>query len=98
MASHLRGLRCSGLRDHTPLELDAFVRLQEGGMSFEEAQACCLAEQGLELIDACETAKKIRHLFSHEILALFAALSQSGYARYPIELLVLVRLCYQFTA
>ena len=42
--------------DHLPPELDAFVRLQEQGVSFEEAYAQCLSEQGQEFVDACETA------------------------------------------
>ena len=32
--------------EHLPAELDAFVRLQEQGVPFEEAYAQCLAEQG----------------------------------------------------
>jgi hypothetical protein len=77
--------------DHLPPELDAFVRLQEQGMPFEEAYARCLAEQGQEFVDACEAAKRSKPLVTHDNLAEFTALSQKGFMREPRELLALAQ-------
>ena len=70
--------------DHSPPEFDAFVRLQEQGVS-------CLAEQGQEFLDAIEATKASGALVTHDNLAEFAALSQTGFARAPRELLVLAQ-------
>jgi hypothetical protein len=78
-------------RDHLPPELDAFVRLQEQGVSFEEAYQRCLAEQGQEFFAAIEASKASGALVTHDNLAEFAALSQKGFARDPRELLVLAK-------
>jgi len=75
--------------DHLPPELDAFVRLQEQGVNFEEAYAQCLAEQGQAFVDACEAAKRSKPLVTHDNLAELTALSQRGFAREPRELLAL---------
>ena len=77
--------------EHLPTELDVFVRLQEQGVSFEEAYAQCLAEQGQEFVDACETAKQKKPLVTHDNLAELTALSQKGFAREPRELLALAQ-------
>ncbi|WP_094510658.1 hypothetical protein [Synechococcus sp. MW101C3] len=77
--------------DHLPSELDAFVRLQEQGVSFEAAYAQCLAEQGQEFVDACETAMRSKPLVTHDNLAELMALSQKGFARQPRELLALAQ-------
>jgi hypothetical protein len=77
--------------DHLPPELDAFVRLQQQGVPFEEAFAQCLAEQGQEFTDACETAKRSKPLVTHDNLAELTALSQKGFAREPRELLALAQ-------
>ncbi len=75
--------------EHSPPEFDAFMRLQEQGVSFEEAYQRCLAEQGQEFLDAIEVAETRGALVTHDNLAEFAALSQKGFARDPRELLVL---------
>ena len=77
--------------EHSPPELDAFVGLQEQGVSFEEAYQRCLAEQGQEFLDAIEAAEVRGALGTHDNLAQFAALSQKGFARAPRELLVLAQ-------
>ncbi|MCP9826278.1 hypothetical protein, partial [Synechococcus sp. EJ6-Ellesmere] len=77
--------------DHLPPELDAFVRLQEQGVPFEEAYAQCLAEQGQEFTDACEAAKRSKPLVTHDNLAELTAISQKGFAREPRELLALAQ-------
>lgn len=77
--------------DHLPPELDAFVRLQEQGVSFEEAYARCLGEQEQEFVVACEAAKRIKPLVTHDNLAELAALSQKGFSREPRELLALAQ-------
>jgi hypothetical protein len=77
--------------DHLPPELDAFVRLQEQGVSFEEAYQRCLAEQGQEFFAAIEASKASGALVTHDNLAEFAVLSQKGFARDPRELLVLAK-------
>ncbi|MFZ0407122.1 MAG: hypothetical protein WAM11_03300 [Cyanobium sp.] len=77
--------------DHLPPELDAFVRLQEQGASFEESYQRCLAEQGQEFVAAIEATKASGALVTHDNLAEFAALSQKGFARDPRELLVLAQ-------
>ena len=76
---------------HSPPELDAFVRLQEQGFSFEEAYQRCLAEQGQEFLDAIEATKASGPLVTHVNLTEFAALSQKCFARDPRELLVLAQ-------
>jgi len=81
----------SGWLDHAPPELDAFVRLQEQGVPFEEAYARCLAEQGQEFVDACEAAKRSKPLVTHDNLAELTALSQKGFSREPRELLALAQ-------
>lgn len=58
-------------------------------MSFEAAYAQCLAEQGQEFVDACETAMRSKPLVTHDNLAELMALSQKGFARQPRELLAL---------
>ncbi|MCP9841637.1 hypothetical protein KBY93_13485 [Synechococcus sp. J7-Johnson] len=75
--------------EHLPPALDAFVRLQEQGVSFEEAYEQCLAEHGQEFVDACGAAKRGKPLVTHDNLAEFTALSQKGFARKPRELLAL---------
>ena len=77
--------------EHLPPELDVFVRLQEQGVSFEAAYAQCLAEQGQEFVDACETAKQNKPLVTHDNLAELTALSQKGFAREPRELLAIAQ-------
>ena len=77
--------------DHLPPELDAFVRLQEQGVPFEESYAQCLAEQGQEFTDACEAAKRNKPLVTHDNLAELTALSQKGFAREPRELLAMAQ-------
>ncbi|WP_094555441.1 hypothetical protein [Synechococcus sp. 1G10] len=77
--------------EHLPPELDEFVRLQDQGVSFDEAYVQCLAEQGQEFVDACEAAKRGKPLVSHDNLAEFTALSQKGFAREPRELLALAQ-------
>ncbi|MCP9841949.1 hypothetical protein KBY93_15135 [Synechococcus sp. J7-Johnson] len=77
--------------EHLPPELDAFVRLQDQGMSFEEAYAQCLAEQGEEFVDAFDAAKRGKPLVTHDNLAEFTALSQKGFARESRELLALAK-------
>ena len=76
---------------HSPPEFDAFMRLQEQGVSFEEAYQRCLAEQGQEFLDAIEVVEVRGALVTHDNLAQFAALSQKGFARDPRELLVLAQ-------
>ena len=77
--------------DHLPPELDAFVRLQEQGVSFEEAYQRCLAEQGQEFLAAIEASKASGALVTHDNLTEFTVLSQKGFARDPRELLVLAK-------
>ncbi len=77
--------------EHLPPELDAFVRRQEQGMSFEAAYAQCEAEQGQDFTDACDAAKRGRPLVTHDNLAELTALSQKGFAREPRELLALAQ-------
>jgi len=77
--------------EHSPPEFDAFVRLQDQGVSFEEAYQRCLAEQGQEFFAAIEASKASGALVTHDNLAEFAALSQKGFARDPRELLVLAK-------
>ena len=84
--------------DHLPPELDAFVRLQEQGVSFEEAYAQCLVEQGQEFVAAIEATKATGALVTHDNLAEFTTLSQKGFARDPKELLVLAKWPDQVTA
>lgn len=47
----------SGWLDHAPPAFEAFVRLQEQGVSFEDAYQRCLAEQGQEFLEACDFVK-----------------------------------------
>ena len=70
----------SGWLDHAPPAFDAFVRLQNEGVSFEDAYQRCLTEQGQEFLDACDFVKTHRALVTHDNLAEFAALSQKGFA------------------
>jgi hypothetical protein len=67
------------------------VRLQEQGVSVEDAYAQCLADQGQEFVGAIENTKASGALVSYNNLAKFAALSQKGFTREPRELLVLAK-------
>ena len=84
--------------EHLPPELDAFVRLRQGGMAVEQARAQCLAEQGEPFRAAWEQVQDRHPLVTHDNLAEFAALSQKGFARTPRELLVVVQWPQQVTA
>jgi hypothetical protein len=79
----------SGWLDHAPPAFDAYVRMQEQGVSVKEAYQRCLEEQGQEFLDACAFVKATGALVSYNNLAEFAALSQKGFARDPKELLAL---------
>ncbi len=73
----------SGWLDHAPPAFDAFVRLQEQGVSVEDAYQRFLAEQGQEFLDACDFEKTHRELVSYDNLAELTALSQKVFARQP---------------
>jgi len=83
--------RLSGWLDHAPPAFDAFVKLQDEGVTFGEAYQRCLAEQGQEILDACEFVKSNGALVTHDNLAEFATLAQKDFARDPRELLVLAK-------
>jgi hypothetical protein len=84
--------------EHLPSDLDAFVRLRQGGMAVEQARAQCLAEQGEPFRAAWDQVQDRHPLVTHDNLAEFAALSQKGFARTPRELLVVVQWPQQVTA
>lgn len=60
-------------------------------MSFEEAYAQCLAEQGQEFLAAIEASKASGALVTHDNLAEFTTLSQKGFTRDPRALLVMAK-------
>lgn len=84
--------------EHLDPDLDAFVRLRQAGVDFEQARDQCRREQGDAFEAAWARALAGHPLVTHDNLAGFAALSQRGFGRRPRELLVVVRWSDQVNA
>lgn len=84
--------------EHLPQELDAYVRLRQQAVPWEEAHGRCQQEQGDSFTLAWERMQDRHPLLSHDDLSRLADLSRRGFLRTPRELLVVVQWPQRITA
>lgn len=84
--------------DHLPQELDAYVRLRQQAVPWEEAHGRCQQEQGDSFTLAWERMQDRHPLLSHDDLSRLADLSRRGFLRTPRQLLVVVQWPQRITA
>jgi hypothetical protein len=84
--------------DHLPQELDAYVRLRQQAVPWQEAHGRCQQEQGDSFTLAWERMQDRHPLLSHDDLSRLADLSRRGFLRTPRQLLVVVQWPQRITA